>query len=70
MSLDSLLVQFWTSHPLRLKLEVMYESTRGSRDRGDVVRLLPEVMKRGIAELVKSPFVEQPFPSFTMTFMI
>lgn len=64
--LDTLLVQFWTSHSLRL--EVVYESRRGWGDRAETIaRLLPEVMRRGIADLVECPYVEQQFPSFIPT---
>ena len=62
--LDSLLVRFWTSHALRLK--VMYESRRGWGDqREHVARLLPELMRRGVVDLVEYPYVEQDFLSFT-----
>ena len=66
LDLDSLLVRFWTLHSLRLK--VTYESRRGWGDRRETVaRLLPEVMRRGIADLVEQPYVEQQFPSLTST---
>ena len=66
LDLDSLLVRFWTLHSLRLK--VTYESRRGWGDRKEsAARLLPEVMRRGIADFVEQPYVEQQFPSFTST---
>ena len=66
LDLDSLLVRLWTLRSLRLK--VMYESRRGSGDRTEAVaRLLPEVMRRGIVDLVEYPYVEQQFPSFVQT---
>ena len=50
--LDLLLVQSWTSRPLRLKL--MYERSDGLKYLEDnVARLLPGSRGRGIVDLVK-----------------
>ena len=52
VDLDCLLVQFWTSHSLRPK--VMYEPTKRGRDlRNHVARLLPELTRRGVIDLVE-----------------
>lgn len=49
--LDLLLVQFWTSRPLRLKF--MYKRSDGLKYLEDnVARLLPESRGRGIVSLV------------------
>ena len=49
LNLDSLLVQFWTSHSFRLK--VICETMWGFEDqRKTAARLLPELAKRGIVD--------------------
>jgi hypothetical protein len=50
--LDRLLVQFWTAHSLHPK--VMYGSERGGNDLRDLApSLFPELMRRGIVDLVQ-----------------
>ena len=62
LSLDWLLVQLCTSHSVRLK--VMYESRKGwGNQREHMTRLLPELMSRGIVDLVKYPYIERAFPT-------
>ena len=52
LDLDRLLVQFWTSHSLRLKL--MYEWIETGKDLNEAVGLvLPELTRRGIVDVVK-----------------
>ena len=52
--LDQLLVQFWASHSLRPK--VMCEPGWMGKEMGDhVARLLPELTRRGIIDLVQCP---------------
>lgn len=59
VDLDFLLVQFWTSHSLRLK--VMYDSRRGCGNQMEcVTRLLPELVRRGIADLVECSYTGAP----------
>lgn len=49
LDLDSLPVQFWVSHSLRSK--VIYTLVKGEKDaRGDVVKFLPELTRRGIVD--------------------
>jgi hypothetical protein len=62
LDLDSLLVQFRTSRSLRLK--VMHTLTRKRDRREGVARLLPEVMRRGVADLVGCTYTIQQFPGF------
>ena len=51
-NLDRLLVEFWTLNSLRLR--VRCRSRDGWRDpEGDVARLLPESMRRGIVDLAE-----------------
>ena len=51
--LDHLLVQFWTSHSIRPK--IMYRRNQGGEDeaRGFVQRLLPELTRRGVVDVVE-----------------
>jgi len=52
LDLDSLLVQFWVSHSLRLK--VIHTLEKGGQDvRDHVAMFLPELTRRGIADLVQ-----------------
>ena len=52
--LDHLLVQFWTSHSIRPR--VRYVAGREGKDlRGDAPRLLPELTRRGLVDLVETP---------------
>ena len=52
LDLDRLLVQFWTSRSLRLKL--MYEWIETGKDLNEAVGLvLPELTRRGIIDVVK-----------------
>ena len=52
LELDCLLVQLWTSHSLRST--VMYGPGEGGRDLRDLVaRLLPELTRGGIFDLVE-----------------
>ena len=63
LDLDHLLVQLWASHSLRLK--VAYELLRGSREsRYHVTKLLPELMRRGVVDLVGYHSVDQDFSAF------
>jgi hypothetical protein len=49
--LDSLLVQFWTSHSIRPVIK--YKPREGGRDLGRLApSLLPELMRRGLVDLV------------------
>jgi hypothetical protein len=49
--LDRLLVQFWTSHSIRPMIK--YKAREGERDfRGLAPSLLPELMGRGLVDLV------------------
>jgi hypothetical protein len=51
--LDRLLVQFWTSHSIRPK--ITYEVGKGQKDWGALVpRLLPELTRRGLYDLVEN----------------
>ena len=52
--LDRLLVQFWTSHSIRPR--VMYVAgRRGGKDlRADAPKLLPELTRRGLVDLVET----------------
>jgi hypothetical protein len=52
--LDRLLVQFWTSHSIRPK--ITYDTREGHDDWGvSASRLLPELTKRGLVDLVVNP---------------
>ena len=58
--LDRLLLQFWTSRSIRPKIR--YEQEKGASDLRDVVsRLLPELMSRGVVDLIKiEEFLQDP----------
>ena len=50
--LDQLLVQFWTSHSIRPQL--VYSPNSGGREARDrAPRLLPELTRRGLVDLVE-----------------
>lgn len=66
LELDSLLVQLWDSHSLRVK--ITYESLAGVSEyaRRTVEGLLPQVTSRRIADMVERTVTTSDFPSFTM----
>ena len=54
LDLDRLLVQFWESHLIRPKITYSYGLEDGRKGGMDFVsRLLPEITKRGVVDLVK-----------------
>ena len=53
--LDRLLVQFWTSHSIRPQVMYIARRKRGKYVRDNVRRLLPELARRGLLDLVKTP---------------
>ena len=71
-NLDSLLVQFWTSHSPRLRVvsEIARES-KGEKGRDKAARLLPELTKRVNVDLRLSAELRGPtFPSSTTASML
>jgi len=60
LDLDSLLVQFWFSHSLRLK--VIHMPWKGEKELRDcMAKFLPELTKRGIADSVRRLECGDPF---------
>ena len=52
--LDRVLVQFWTSHSIRPKVNYV-PWTRGKDLGDDLPVLLPELTRRGLVDVVKAP---------------
>ena len=54
LDLDRILIRFWESHSIRSKITYPYGLGDGPKEVMDCVScLLPEIMKRGIADLVE-----------------